>query len=214
LTVRVIFGTSSGGRIEYKEPGGSFVLPVDWNETNIGVSNNGSANIGFAPVLQTVFIDDIIVRRGEVDVVPTPEHTPEPGDIAGLSHHFKTPGGNTGSWMVIPNSNIKRVSTDEHPGLVTIWENGQGQDIKGILADPTALNDYLLPWEFHMGMIHNTRARMADTPNQVNYAFGLNIALTYSDPSSWPTDRTQQPPNTHSLQLLVVRLGGHGRNNQ
>ena len=45
---------------------------------------------------------------------------------------------------------------------------------------------------------------------QVNSAIGLNVAVTFSDPSDWPDDRTKRPPQTHEFQLLVVHLGCTG----
>jgi len=47
---------------------------------------------------------------------------------------------------------------------------------------------------------------------QINYAIGLNLAVTFSDPASWPEDRSVLPPDTHVLQLLVVHLGNVGEN--
>ena len=45
---------------------------------------------------------------------------------------------------------------------------------------------------------------------QVNAAIGLNVAVTFSDPSTWPSDRTKRPPQTREFQLLVVHLGCTG----
>src|SRR5947207_6142014 len=45
---------------------------------------------------------------------------------------------------------------------------------------------------------------------QANYAIGLNVAVTFSDPATWPRDRTRRPPDTHDFQLLVVHLGVTG----
>src|SRR5262249_42185939 len=44
-------------------------------------------------------------------------------------------------------------------------------------------------------------------PNQCNYGFGLNLAITFSDPSTWPKDRTQMPPDTHTFQVFTVHVG-------
>ena len=42
------------------------------------------------------------------------------------------------------------------------------------------------------------------------YAIGLNLAVTFSDPSTWPKDRLKRPPQTREFQLLNVHLGCTG----
>jgi len=133
-------------------------------------------------------------------------------DIRKLSQHFLDTQGNTAPWMFAPKENIKDLSTSEHPGMVTIWEAGKGKDIKGLLEKPIAIGDYPLPWEFHLGLVQNSLATKGLSEKQINYAIGLNLALTFSDPSDWPGDRTKQPPKTHSVQLFVVHLGNQGEN--
>ena len=114
--------------------------------------------------------------------------------------------------MFLPKENIKDLSTAEHPGMLTIWPGERGQDIKGILKDPIRIGDYPLPWEFHLGMVQNFIAWKGLSEKQINYAMGLNVAVTFSDPSTWPKDRSQWPPDTHSMQLLIVHLGNIGEN--
>src|ERR1700722_19651470 len=53
-------------------------------------------------------------------------------DVRALSQHFLDPSGKTAPWMFVPAENIARLSTAEHPGVVTIWEAGRGKDIKGL----------------------------------------------------------------------------------
>jgi hypothetical protein len=36
------------------------------------------------------------------------------------------------------------------------------------------------------------------------------VALTFSDPSTWPEDRSIRPPETYDFQLLIVHLGSRG----
>jgi hypothetical protein len=132
-------------------------------------------------------------------------------DIRKLSQHFLDRRG-TDPWIFIPEENIKELSVAEHPGLVTIWEQGKGKDIKGVLGAPIKITDYPLPWEFHLGLVQNSLATKGLSEKQINYAIGLNVALTFSDPSTWPKERTRQPPQTHSAQLLVVHLGNQGEN--
>jgi hypothetical protein len=140
--------------------------------------------------------------------------TPAPHDIRRLSQHFIDPTGELSPWMFLPSENIKSLSTAEHPGMVTIWEAGRGQDVKGLLKEPIRINDYPLPWEFHLGIVQNFIALKGLSEKQINYAIGLNLALTFSDPSTWPKDRSRQPPDTHSTQLFVVHLGNIGENYQ
>jgi hypothetical protein len=58
------------------------------------------------------------------------------GDISALDQHFNRPGRSIAPWTFGPAGNIKEFSTEEHPGLATIYEAGRGQDIKGILDRP------------------------------------------------------------------------------
>jgi hypothetical protein len=121
-------------------------------------------------------------------------------DIRLLNQHFNEPGADTAPWMFVPRANIKEMSTSEHPGLVTLWEAGKGQDIKGILQDPIRIDDYPLPWQFQLGMTpsFNAQVGIGGKP-QANYAIGLNVAVTFSDPATWPRDRTRRPPDTHDV---------------
>ena len=82
------------------------------------------------------------------------------GGINDLSEHFNEPDGDISPWMFIPGSNIREMSTREHPGMMTIWEAGNGQDIKGILREPIRINDYRLPWEFQLAMVQNFSAML------------------------------------------------------
>src|ERR1700721_2230997 len=120
-----------------------------------------------------------------------PQQAQKP-DIANLSQEFIDPKS-IAPWIFTPQENIKRVDTDEHPGYVTIWEAGKGQDIKGILKDPIKIDDYRLPWEFHLGMVQNAQAQKGISEKQINYAIGLNLALTFSDPSPGPKNRSNRP---------------------
>ena len=135
----------------------------------------------------------------------------EVGSIKNLSQHFNEPGGDFSPWMFVPDENVKEISTREHPGLVAVWEAGKGKDLKGILKEPIRVDDYRLPWEFQLALVQNFNAMLANRAvDQMNYAIGLNVAVTFSDPSQWPEDRTQRPPRTRDFQLLVVHLGATG----
>lgn len=131
--------------------------------------------------------------------------------IQELDQHFLDSSGDTGAWIFVPKDNVKELSTSEHPGLATIWEAGKGRDIKGILKQPININDYNLPWEFQLALDQSFDAMCGvGSKTQANYAIGMNVALTFSDPAKWPKERTDQPPDTHSTQLLVVHLGNYG----
>jgi len=128
-------------------------------------------------------------------------------DIRNLSHHFLQPTDDISPWMFYPQSNIAKLSTKDHRGLLSIADAGKGEDIKGTLKDPIRIDSYNLPWEFRMALLQ-PEPKSADAQN--NYAFGVNLVVTFSDPSEWPSNRTQIPLNSRSMQLFVVRLGAYG----
>jgi hypothetical protein len=134
-----------------------------------------------------------------------------PGEISALDQHFNEPGKDIAPWTFTPEGNIKEFSTTEHPGLATIYEAGKGQDIKGILRQPIRIGDYRLPWEFQTSLVQSFNLTAGvGAKTQVNAAIGLNVAVTFSDPATWPSDRTKRPAQTHEFQLLVVHLGCTG----
>ena len=146
----------------------------------------------------------VLILRGEdVDTAP--------GEISALDQHFNQPGQDIAPWMFVPAGNIKQFSTTEHPGLATIYEAGAGQDIKGLLRQPIPIGSYRLPWEFQTSLVQSFNLTAGvGAKTQVNAAIGLNVAVTFSDPATWPSDRTKRPPLTHEFQLLVVHLGCTG----
>jgi hypothetical protein len=132
-------------------------------------------------------------------------------DISDLNQHFNAPGNEIAPWQFVPEENIKEFSTDEHPGLATLYEAGGGKDIKGILREPIRIGDYRLPWEFQTSLVQSFNLTAGvGAKTQVNSAIGLNVAVTFSDPARWPADRTKRPPQTRELQLFVVHLGSTG----
>lgn len=149
---------------------------------------------------------------GEIASGAEPARRENRPDIRRLSQHFIAPGDETAPWQFLPKENIARLSTTDHRGVVTLVEAGKGKDVKGVLAAPIRIDDYPLPWEFHLGWIQNYQAMKGISERQINYAIGLNLAVTFSDPSTWPLDRSQLPPETHALQLFVVHLGNVGEN--
>lgn len=132
-------------------------------------------------------------------------------DIRKLSQHF-VDAKSSEPWHFEPKSNIEEVSLSEHRGLVTIRESGKGQDIKGLLKSPIRLDEYPAPWEFHLGILQNHLGQKGLSEKQINYAIGLNLAVTFSDPKTWPKDRSKPPSDLKSLQLFVVHLGSIGEN--
>jgi hypothetical protein len=124
-------------------------------------------------------------------------------DIRKLSQHFISENEDTSPWIFVPKHNIRSLSTTEHPGYATIWHGDKDEDVKGLLKNPIRIDDYPIPWEFHLGL---SQYRSSELPTQSNYAFGLNLVLTFSDPSRWPEDRTELPPETHSSQIFAAHL--------
>ena len=51
-------------------------------------------------------------------------------------------------------------------------------------------------------------------PGDYNMAIGLNVAVTFSDPSTWPADRNQTPPDLRSFRLLIVHRGSRFKANE
>jgi hypothetical protein len=150
-------------------------------------------------------------EKGSNSATPaTEEDNSSRASVASLSQHFIDPSGSISPWMFIPQENIKSISTTEHLGFVTIREAGQGKGIKGVLKDPITLSKYRMPWAFHLGVVQNQQAMKGVDENQINCATGLNLVVTFSDPSTWPEDRTQPPRDARSLQLFVVHLGSQG----
>lgn len=141
---------------------------------------------------------------------------PEPaGSIGQLSEHFSAPWDGSSPWVFVPDGAVKEFSTTEHPGLAVVWDSGAGLDIKGITRRAIGIADYKLPWEFQLGLMQNFSAETGFTiRTQANYAIGLNLALTFSDPATWPADRARQPPDTRSLQLLACHVGSTGESSQ
>lgn len=132
-------------------------------------------------------------------------------DIRKLSQHFIAEESHA-PWRFVPQSNIRELSLSEHRGLVTIHEAGTGKDIKGLLQSPLRLAEYPTPWEFHLGILQNHLGQKGLSEKQINYAIGLNLAVTFSDPKTWPQDGSTPPADLKSLQLFVVHLGSVGEN--
>ena len=112
----------------------------------------------------------------------------QPPDIRAFSQHF-IDESDVEPWTFLPGDNIDDISLTEHRGLVTIREAGQGRDIKGLLRDPIRIDEYAPPWEFHLGIMQNHLGQKGLSEGQINYAIGLNLAVTFSDPDNWPSDR-------------------------
>ena len=131
--------------------------------------------------------------------------------IRQLTQHFNDPAGDFSPWNFLPAENIKQLSTSEHPGLLTLCEAGRGADIKGLLTSPIKIDDYPTPWEFQTSLVQSFSVLAGvGAKTQANTAIGLNIAVTSSDPATWPVDRTMRPADTKEFQLLVVHLGCTG----
>ena len=133
-------------------------------------------------------------------------------DIRQLSRHFNDPDAPAAPWTFTPDANISVMDSRKAVGALTLQAAGNGKDIKGLPGGPFRIDEYPLPWYFRLGYIadQNAIAGHVGTRTQINYSFGLNLALTFSPPSEWPADRSQRPPDTHDVQLLVVHLGSTG----
>jgi hypothetical protein len=157
-----------------------------------------------------VFVLSLILS-GPVRILRAADAETAVQNISALDQHFNRPGADIAPWVFVPQENLKEFSTEEHPGLATIYEAGRGQDIKGILKDPIRIGDYRLPWEFQTSLVQSFNLTAGvGAKTQVNSAIGLNVVVTTSDPSDWPAERTKRPPNSHEIQLLVVHLGCTG----
>ncbi|MEM2124296.1 MAG: hypothetical protein QXL43_03040, partial [Methanolinea sp.] len=134
------------------------------------------------------------------------------GPIRRLSHHFNDPEAKWTPWTFTPEANIGLQDLRRTVGALTLQLAGRGQDVKGLLDKPIRLDQYPVPWYFRLGFLQdqNAIAGHVGTKSQVNYAFGLNLAVTFSDPATWPGDRSKRPPRTHDVQLLIVHLGSSG----
>lgn len=209
LLIRVLLGDERGGRIEWSGDNGStWNLEYDTRGDPTAFSHQ-QVWLKWGSLNDTVLIDDIVVESEDgIAATPTPRLTPQPtpvlNDIRIFSQHFTDTDGDVSPWMFVPESNIGSISSDERPGYAVIRTDATGQDVKGILPEPIRISDFPPPWEFHLGF---AQARSSEMPFQkTNYAIGLNLAVTFSDPSTWPQDRNQLPPNTRTFQLFVTHL--------
>ena len=59
---------------------------------------------------------------------------------------------------------------------------------KHTFEKPIKIEEYAFPWYFQLALLQNQDAvaGFAETSTQINYAIGLNLAVTFSDPSTWP----------------------------
>jgi hypothetical protein len=161
--------------------------------------------------VQAAVDEQQLVPEAPAALAAPPQQLHDKRSIKSLSQHFNDVGGNIAPWMFVPQENIASFSTARHPGLATIYEAGAGKDIKGLLPAPITIGEYALPWEFQTSFVQSFNAQAGvGARTQVNYAIGLNVAVTWSDPADWPKDRLKRPPKTRDLQLLVVHLGCTG----
>ena len=215
LLVKITLDDVRGAKWEHSKDGGATWI-VDRNTLGIvgGTSPNLTGStlnnyVGFGAMYGqagTTLIDDIVVSCG-VEVPPVVP--PLPSDLRRLSQHFDTPDNNTAPFIFIPTSNVATVNTSLHRGLALIHEAGNGQDVKGVLQRAIPIGQYTLPWQMQLCMQQAFNLTAGRYTGQINAATGLNVALTFSNPSTWPEDRTQQPSNTHSFQLFLVHLGNY-----
>lgn len=133
-------------------------------------------------------------------------------EISALSNHFNSPDASIAPWTFVPQENVAAINQRKLPGAMVLRLAGKGKDVKGLLDRPIRLDEYPLPWFFQLAMIQDNDAIAGHlgVDSQVNYAMGVNLAVTFSDPKTWPADRSKRPPDTHDVQLFVVHLGASG----
>ncbi len=225
---RVWLGDESGMYIEFKslkadDPKRNQWQPMtDWNtekpiDTRVpGRGSPGQGDdspfvyLGFASDVGIVCIDDIMVINDSLRTLSTPKPTPVPppmpdlaGDIRTWSNFFETPS--IEPWKFKPAGRGHVLSTREFPGLLTIRNTEPEDEIKGILPHPLPLAALPPRWEFEADVVHSFWTKTVG--KECNAAIGLNVALTFSDPSEWPSDRNQMPPDTHVFRIYIVHLG-------
>ena len=125
--------------------------------------------------------------------------TAEHKDIRNFSEHFDVPGS-FGPYRFQASSETF-ISTAEHPGLLTIYHSGNDKEMKGILNQPLSLADYPPPWECEMDVMHSFWTKCASV--QVNLAIGMNVEITFSDPSTWPEDEWFLTPEWESPREMA-----------
>ena len=132
--------------------------------------------------------------------------------ISQINQHFNEPDKSIAPWSFVAGREHQRVSTAEHPGLATIYEAGRGQDVKGLLERPIALGDSRLPWEFQTSLVQSFNATAGvGAKTQINYAIGLNVVVTFSDPATWPADRGKRPADDPRVSTAGGTPGLHRR---
>ena len=92
-----------------------------------------------------------------------------------------------------------------------MFEAGQGTDVKGLLPEPIGIADFRLPWEFQTSLVQSFNATAGvGVKTQVNTAIGMNLAVTFADPDTWPEDRHQRPAvrctRKHSSTISITAM--------
>jgi hypothetical protein len=115
-----------------------------------------------------------------LDPEPTPT-PPPPGSIENIDEFSALflPGEGMGFWNFSPTGPGTVISTDEHPGLLTVLYGNPGAAIKGTVGQPISLFSYPPPWEFELDVMQSfwTVTRF----DQINVAAGIHVEVTYTD---------------------------------
>ncbi len=120
-------------------------------------------------------------------------------DIRDFTHHFNTPGS-MGPW-VFNSPRGMSLSTTTFPGSLEITLNEPYEELKGTLGRPIPLSEFPIGWECEMEVLFDSF-----TTGGRDAAIGMNLAVTFSDPSTWSAKPNQTPPETYFLQTLLVHL--------
>jgi hypothetical protein len=117
-------------------------------------------------------------------------------DIRKLTQHFIDPRGDTSPWVFYLQDNIRSISTSERPGFATIKVGSKGKDIKGILKDPISVDEYPIPWEFHLGF--------GQSQSSENSRVGSG--MPHEDPGCWHAG-VQYFPEERRYRFINIDAG-------
>ena len=134
------------------------------------------------------------------------------GDISALDQHFNQPGKDISPWMFVPAENIKEFSTEEHPGLATIYRGWPRQGHQGDLE--AADQDRRLPAalgvsDLARAELQSDGGRRGQDTGQCGDRAQCRGHLLRSVDLAQPTGRSARR-RTREFQLLVVHLGCTG----
>lgn len=139
----------------------------------------------------------------------------KPKDIGKLSAAAFKPGV-MGPWIFYPSDNYQ-ISTEQHPGLLTIRDLESNEDLKEMIGQPLPLSDYSPQWEFEVNLFRSQASKrgfMSPDDRDGCDAIGLNVAITFMDwyvldrednqVTSWLPGVANTPGEGHSAGSLIM----------